>query len=138
MPIGALIHYIIDVRANGAHRGRVGLVYEDPLGANLLTQYTYDALGDLTGVAKCSASGCGSGQQVRTFSYDSLGRLTQATNPESGLFTYSYVGSGGAARTLQSRTDPRGALTNYSYDALYRSTAVSYSDGSAALSYSYD
>ena len=56
--------------------GRINAVWEDPSGSNFATYYGYDPLGDLTQV---SQSG-----QTRTFSYDSLGRLLSATNPESG------------------------------------------------------
>jgi YD repeat-containing protein len=51
-----------------------------------LTQYTYDALDNLTTVAQ--------GVQTRTFVYDSLNRLTSATNPESGTVTYTYDNNG--------------------------------------------
>ena len=42
------------------------------------TQYTYSALGQLTQVTQ--------GQQVRRFSYDSLGRLTSQSVPEKATF----------------------------------------------------
>ncbi len=120
--------------------GRVSQFLEDYNfgngGANLPTYYSYDPLGDLTAVFKCADSGCSSGQS-RNFSYDQLGRLTQATNPESGTVTYSY----GSMQTLQSRTDNRGSstgLTTYSYDGDNRLTQVTYSDGTPTQHYFYD
>ena len=50
------------------------------------TTYGYDLLDDLTSV---SQSG-----QPRAFTYDSLARLVQAVNPESGTIQYSYDHSG--------------------------------------------
>src|SRR5271163_2766167 len=51
-------------------------VTEDPSGLDYVTSYpNYTALDDLLTV---SQSG-----QTRSFAYDSFGRLTQATNPES-------------------------------------------------------
>ena len=118
--------------------GRVTSVIEDPGSSghlNLTTNYGYDVLGDLTSVYKCSANGCGSGQS-RTFAYDSLARMTQSTNPESGTVTYSYVGSSPQS-TLQSRTDARASnpKTTYTYDALNRLKSVTYADGTPSLSY---
>jgi uncharacterized protein RhaS with RHS repeats len=46
------------------------------------TSYVYDVLDDLTGVSQ--------GSQTRSFSYDSLKRLKQAINPESGTMNYTY------------------------------------------------
>ena len=57
-----------------------------------------------------------------------------ATNPENGTITYSYDNVG----NLLTRTDNRGIVTTYSYDALNRVTGQTYSDGTPAVSYSYD
>ena len=62
--------------------GRTLHVIEDPTGKDYRTDYTYDALGNLLSVSQ--------GGQPRTFSYDSLSRLTQAVNPESGTESYTY------------------------------------------------
>ena len=89
---------------------------------------------------KCSAGlsgpNCSTGQ-LRSFTYDTLGRMTQATNPESNTFTYSYSANGGDYLSLQSRTDPRGITTSYSYDAAGRTSRLDYSDGTYAT-FSYD
>lgn len=61
---------------------------------NGLAEYTYNALDNLTGVTQTDATTYGQGnvkQQARQFSYSSLGRLTAATNPESGQVTYDVM-----------------------------------------------
>ncbi|MCG3164224.1 MAG: hypothetical protein JMDDDDMK_05711 [Acidobacteria bacterium] len=80
-----------------------------------LTQYAYDVLDDLTTVSQ--------GAQTRTFVYDSLKRLTSATNPESGLMSYVYDANG----NLLEKTDARTAKTTFSYDALNRVKSKVYS-----------
>jgi YD repeat-containing protein len=89
-------------------------------------------------VLKCSVGGCGSGQ-VHSDTYDSLGRLVTASTQESGTYTYNYTSSSGALQlALQSRLDPRGYTTTYTYDAGDRLTAITYNDGTPSGSYSYD
>ena len=97
------------------------------------TDYCYDALGNLTRVIQGSqriqggqvdlCTGVIQGAQTRTFAYDSLSRLTSATNPESGTTSYSYDKNG----NLTGKTDARGVATTYSYDRLDRLTGRSYS-----------
>ncbi len=89
--------------------GRLREVYEDPTGLNYLTSYAYDTLDDLTTVTQ--------GVQTRSFVYDSLKRLSSATNPESGTLSYQYDANG----NLVVKTDARGVSSHYSYDALNRS-----------------
>jgi YD repeat-containing protein len=64
--------------------GRLKTVYEPDSGGtlNVNTDYTYDVLNNLLTVSQ--------GSQTRTFSYDSLNRLTNANNPESGVISYNY------------------------------------------------
>ena len=93
------------------------------------TNYTYNALGNLTQTTQ--------GAQTRTFNYSSLGRLTSATNPESGTVSYQYDANG----NLTSKTDARSITTTYAYDALNRNTAVSYSsypNGTSVIERYYD
>jgi YD repeat-containing protein len=115
--------------------GRVTSVTEDPSGLNYQTTYTFDALDNLTGV---NQSG-----QTRSYSYDMLSRLTQATTPESGTTNYYYTTSGGALCSgdpgaVCQRADARGITTTYSYDALNRLTGKTYSDGTSPVTFSYD
>jgi RHS repeat-associated protein len=78
------------------------------------------------------------GAQTRTFVYDSLKRLTSATNPESGTVTYPlYDGNG----NLLQKTDARNITTKYAYDVLNRVTSRSYQNdtsGTPAVAYFYD
>jgi hypothetical protein len=53
-------------------------------------------------------------QQSRSFLYDSLGRLREAGNPESGVVRYDYDRSG----LLVWRRDARGVETSHAYDGL--------------------
>lgn len=96
--------------------GRLTAVYEDPSGSNYLTTYQYDAMSNLRVV--------GQDTQTRTFVYDSLGRLTSATNPENGTTTYTYDNNG----NVLTKTDARGIVVTCAYDALNRNTTTDYSD----------
>ena len=114
----------------------------------LESDYTYDALGNLTCVEQhggvsgtgCSApasSDASSQWRVRRFAYDSLSRLTAAKNPESGTASYSYDANG----NVQSKTDARGVVTTYTWDALNRLSAKSYANdpsNTPAASFNYD
>ncbi len=106
--------------------GRLIQMYEDPNGLNYLTSYSYDTLDDLTAVFQ--------GSQTRSFVYDSLKRLSSATNPESGTVSYQYDNNG----NLTTKTDARAITSTYAYDALNRATTRSYSDGTPAVTYNYD
>jgi len=115
--------------------GRLSQVTEGGLG--YVTTYQHDTNNNLTGVTQ--------GVQTRSFPYDSLSRLTSATNPESGLTSYTYPttsGSGmcsGDPSSPCTRTDARGITTTYAYDALNRLTSKTYSDGATpTATFSYD
>ena len=99
--------------------GRLSQVYEDPSGLNYQTTYAYDVLDNLTTVTQ--------GTQTRSFVYDSLKRLTSATNPESGTITYQYDNNS----NLIQKTDARSIVSTYAYDALSRNTTIDYSDTSS-------
>jgi RHS repeat-associated protein len=107
-----------------------------------VTSYTNDALGNLTNVVQ-------NGSHQRTFTYDSLSRLLCSSNPEnssaacpafggalpsSGAVVYAYNPDG----TVLKKTDSRSITTNYAYEALLRTTGVTYSNGDPALTFTYD
>ncbi|NOT61489.1 MAG: RHS repeat-associated core domain-containing protein [Acidobacteria bacterium] len=99
--------------------GRLVKVWEDPGSTpklNYLTSYEYDALDNLKKVT--------SDTQTRTFNYDSLKRLTSASNPESGTVNYEYDPN----ENLTKKTDARGIFIQYDYDALNRNISVDYSN----------
>ncbi|HKU77549.1 MAG TPA: LamG-like jellyroll fold domain-containing protein [Pyrinomonadaceae bacterium] len=115
--------------------GRLIEVYEDPNGVNYLTTYNYDTLDNLVKVTQASQQGT----QQRFFMYDSLKRLIRARNPEQGTnaslnlsdpmtgnsawsISYEYDSNG----NLTLKTDPRGIVTGYSYDALNRIKTILY------------
>jgi YD repeat-containing protein len=104
--------------------GRLRKVYEDPTVLNYLTDYTYDALDDLTGVSQYDSVSATT--QTRTFTSISLKRLLSATNPESGTISYEYDENG----NLKLKVDPRllpntqtHVQTTYGYDDLNRVTS---------------
>src|SRR5713226_6914384 len=103
--------------------GRLTTVYEDPSSLNYSTSYTYDVLNNLTQVSQ--------GSQTRTFAYDSLKRVTSATNPESGTVTIdAYDNNGNALVT----TDARSVSTHVAYDELNRPTRRWYNSSSSTSS----
>jgi RHS repeat-associated protein len=113
--------------------GRATSVTEDPSGLNYQTTYTYDTLGNLAGVNQ--------GGQTRSYTYDMLSRLTQAATPESGTVNFTYDANGNVLTRVAPKPNQTGSLTvttTYTYDALNRLTGKSYSNGDAAVSYSYD
>lgn len=87
----------------------------------LATFYSYDALGNLLQVSQ--------GQQTRTYSYDSLGRVTSSCVPEvAGQCTTLTYNDSANPRTV-TRTDPRKITSTRSFDAFNRVYDISYSDG---------
>jgi len=107
--------------------GRLRSVYENPGGLNFLTTYDYDTLNCLTTVSQGT-------QTPRSFVCDSLGRMTSASNPESGTSIFEYDDN----NNLIHKTDARGVTITYVYDALNRITSRTYSDSTPAVSFDYD
>jgi RHS repeat-associated protein len=111
---------------------------DEPDGSNSLgttaspaqpTSYDYDVSGNLLHVYQ--------GSQTRTFTYDSRSRLRSAVNPESGTLSYQYDNDG----NLTQKTDARGVVSTYLYDALNRNYSVAYSNDPAntpAVTRTYD
>ena len=114
--------------------------------ATLETDYTYNALDNLTAVDQWGGAAGSSGERQRRFVYDGLGRLTSSQNPEAGAITYAFTNSAGGPCSTDtgdpcSRTDARGITTTYSYDALARLSGKSYSNdptATPAVAFVYD
>jgi RHS repeat-associated protein len=123
--------------------GQLKQVVEDPNYLAYQTDYSYDALGNLSAVSQ--------GVQSRYFMYDSLSRLIRVKNPEQAAnaslalsdptsgnnqwsLGYTYDNNG----NLATKTDARGVTATYTYDALNRNTAISYSDSTPAVVRYYD
>ncbi len=118
--------------------GRLTSAVEDPSGVNYTTSYTYTfPSSNSYGLVFTSTQG----SQTRTFTYDSLSRLTSSKTPELNVggtqcsTTYSYDANG----NLISRKAPREnqntlcatlVTTTYGYDAMNRLTSKSYNDTS--------
>jgi RHS repeat-associated protein len=109
--------------------GRVTQVYEDPSGVNYETDYTYDALNNLLTVNQKGGTTNTTLWRTRTFAYDSLSRLTSATNPESGTISYSHDPNGNLTSKISpasNQTGPATVTVSYCYDALNRPTSKGY------------
>ena len=110
-----------------AEAQRLSNVWENPGGLNYQTSYTNGANDTLQTVTK--------GGETRSFYYDSLGRLTGSTQPETGTINYTYYNVG----NMLTRTDARSVTSTYSYDALNRVKSIGYNDGKTyTASFSYD
>lgn len=97
------------------------------------TTYTYDVKDNLTRVTQQDQA-----TQTRTFAYDSLSRLTETRNPESGTTTFNLYDNNG---NLLRKTDSRGIVTQYAFDDLNRLTSRIYANdptGTPPVTYIYD
>jgi len=126
------------------------------------TLYSYDALGNLLCVEQhgnVAGTGCNSSPandatspwRVRRFTYNTLGQLVQAYNPESGQIKYQYDLDGNLWQKESpspNQTDVNRQTITYCYEPLHRVTGKAYSAqvctngllpaGTAAVSYFYD
>jgi RHS repeat-associated protein len=96
--------------------GNLTQVAEPDAQGNLtvLTNYTYDTVGRLTDVWMNGTA------QHRQFTYNDLGQVTAASNPENGTVTYAYNSDG----TLASKTDAKNQVTLFQYDTYRRLTRI--------------
>jgi len=77
-----------------------------------IASYSYDANNQLTTVDVSH----GTLHQLRTFTYDKLGRNTSATNPENGLVTTNKFDPRGNALEI---TDARGTASGYTFKSTF-------------------
>ena len=121
------------------------------LSAPMVTQYAYDASGNLLQAVQQGGSTDQTQWRKRTFTYDSLSRLLSANNPESGTINYAYDANGNVLQKTSPQANQTGTARqtiSYCYDALNRPTGKAYSAqtcsngllpaGTAAVSYVYD
>ena len=97
---------------------------------NGVTQFGYDLQDQLTSVKDPR-------QLTTQYQPTGLGDVKQLTSPDTGVANSTYD----AAGNLKTRTDARGVLATYSYDALNRLTGVVYSrsgNPSRTISWTYD
>jgi RHS repeat-associated protein len=119
--------------------------YSTGLSHPFATTYTYDVLNNLTAVSQAAGNvnGLPVSGQPRSYAYDSLGRLTSTTTPESGTASVYYTTSGGGIcavdPSLACRVqDARGVTKTLTYDGNNRQSGVQYSDGTPSVTYTYD
>jgi YD repeat-containing protein len=123
--------------------------------SNAATYYSYSALDNLTCAAQDGGSGgtftsCSAAPaswRPRSFAYDSLSRLITAKNPETGTVCYGTLSNGTCSGgydgngNLVAKTDARGVVTSYTYDALNRLLGKTYTNAPATTlssCYQYD
>ncbi|MBX7136308.1 MAG: hypothetical protein K1X67_26865, partial [Fimbriimonadaceae bacterium] len=110
--------------------------WTNPLGLGVVTEYEYDPLDNLTLVRQVKdLPSQATIQQTRTFQYDSLSRLRQATQPETNTVWFWYDDQG----NLTQRQDGRITVGFDAYDAWDRPVRKYYSGGpTPEVRYCYD
>ena len=96
-----------------------------------ITEYTYDAMGQITAVTQKGMSG---NDITISYAYDNLGNITSVTDGEGNTFrmTYDKVGN------VTAIYDAYGQLAeSYTYDRVYNQTSVTDGNGTK-VTYSYD
>ena len=93
--------------------------------------YAYDIFDQLTNAYR--------GADTTTITYDKAGRKISLSDPDMGLWTYSYDVLG----NLETQTDARGCITTLGYDELSRLKSKTYTgpgacDTTTDVSYTYD
>lgn len=90
-------------------------------------QYAYDALGETTSVTDADGN-------TTDYGYDNAGNLTSVTDPLGAETTYGYDADGNQTTAV----DARNQTTTTTYNSLDLPTAVSSTDGTTPLGYTYD
>lgn|GEM_PF-554960 len=92
-----------------------------------ITRMGYDALDQLTSVRAPNSA-------TTTFDIDALGNTMREVSPDRGTVDATYDEAG----NLRTRTDARGIVATYAYDALNRLVGVSYPDASENIVLKWD
>ena len=92
------------------------------------TQFGYDLMSNLTSLTDAN------GHPSTAFEYDGYHRLKKVTYPGPRVEQFTYTGTG----QLETRTDRKGVVATYTYDALNRLKQKTYSNGSPPVLFSYD
>lgn len=95
--------------------------------ANTTTTYTYDTLDRLTQVTDPSGL-------HTTYQYDGLSDPTSLTSPDTGVTARTFD----AAGNVLTATDAKGILATYTYDAQNRRLSASYPHSTQNIAYHYD
>ena len=122
--LGNVTVYEYDLRGNKTYEG----------GATYPVRYTYDVFGNKTSMTtyRNEASGVG---DTTTWTYEeATGLLLAKTYADGNGLTYTYTDDG----RLATRTDARGIVTTYAYDAWGQLLSVDYSDTTPDIAYTYD
>jgi RHS repeat-associated protein len=93
---------------------------------NGVTKFDYNGRADLTKVTDPRSL-------VTEYPRNGLGDTTGLTSLDTGTAAHTYD----AAGNLKTRTDSRGVLATYGYDALNRATSVAYTQATATRTYSW-
>ena len=111
--------------------GRMEYVFEDPGSSNYETDYSYNALDDLTSVLQSSS-------RSRSFTYDSLSRPAASRQSlRSGTLNYTYDDNGNMSTKVAPQANQTGSsttTTTYCYDTMNRITQKRYASGSCPFS----
>lgn len=92
-----------------------------------VTRQTYDAMSHRTSITDAEG-------HVTRFDYDGLGRLSRTVYPDYAAEPLTYDSAG----RVSSKIDRKGVKTSYAYNGLGQLVKKSYSDGSSAVTYTYD
>ncbi|MBA3470218.1 MAG: VCBS repeat-containing protein [Herpetosiphonaceae bacterium] len=106
--------------------GRTTAVIEWNGSASATTAYRYDALGRLASIRDAVG-------RSTTLGWDSLGRKTTQSDPDTGTSAYAYDASG----QLTAQTNAAGTTIRFAYDELGRMRTRTYPDGST-VGWTYD
>ncbi|HTV83817.1 MAG TPA: RHS repeat-associated core domain-containing protein [Dyella sp.] len=153
--VDGLSHTVFNASATGSYDANGNLIQSSD-GLGIARQLGYDALNRLVQTLdNYNGSDPATKNTTTQYSYDSLDRLTQVTDPSNLATTYSYDGlsdatgqvspdTGTTSRTFDAagnvltRTDAKGITASNTYDALDRLVSTRYPDSTQNVTYSYD